>query len=137
MNPLEVGCAIIRHKGKLLIAQRKPGDSYAGFWEFPGGKKRSSETLEACLVREVQEELGIRVRPVELVLNQLYQYPRGRKIRLYFYLCDYDFGTPVCHDCYAIRWIQPEEMRRFLFLPADIEVINRLIARRHFYFGCR
>jgi 8-oxo-dGTP diphosphatase len=67
MEAIEVGCAIIHKNGKLLIAQRHLQDSFGGYWEFPGGKREQGEAIEACLVREALEELGIRILPERLL----------------------------------------------------------------------
>ena len=58
--------AIILHKKKVLIAQRKK-DSWleANKWEFPGGKVEQNETYEDCLIREIKEELGITIEDFE------------------------------------------------------------------------
>jgi len=53
LKEIEVGCAVIYRRGKLLISQRRPGDSLGGYWEFPGGKRDGDETFEACIAREV------------------------------------------------------------------------------------
>ena len=56
---LEVAAAIIRKEGKVLVAKRPRGSHMEGYWEFPGGKKERGEGLEACLKREVLEELNL------------------------------------------------------------------------------
>ncbi|EAX47152.1 NUDIX hydrolase [Thermosinus carboxydivorans Nor1] len=57
----EVTAAIIINDGKVLIAQRAENQKLAGKWEFPGGKIESGETPEECLIREINEELGINI----------------------------------------------------------------------------
>jgi 8-oxo-dGTP diphosphatase len=58
---LVVAAALVDADGRVLICQRPEGKALAGLWEFPGGKVEAGETPEACLIRELAEELGIAV----------------------------------------------------------------------------
>lgn len=136
VKTIQVGCAIIRRGSELLIAQRKPEDHLGGYWEFPGGKKCHGESLEDCLVREVQEELGILIVPDKLLVKIKHAYPK-RILALHFFLCDWKSGSPSCIDCHDFRWIQPEQMRDFKFPPADDGIINELITNKAKYFLAR
>src|SRR5580704_18408953 len=60
---LVAAAAMVDVDGRVLIAKRPHGKSLAGLWEFPGGKVEAGETPEECLIRELNEELGIEVRP--------------------------------------------------------------------------
>jgi len=130
---LKVSCAITYHEGKILIAQRKPGVHLAGFWEFPGGKCEKGETMEACLVREVQEELSVEIRPRILLRQEDHEYP-DKTVSLYFYLCDWVSGSPVKKDCQDFKWILPEELKNFRFPPADTLMIDDLIRQKDILF---
>jgi len=55
---LVVACALVDTDKRVLIAQRPPGKSLAGLWEFPGGKVEPGERPEATLIRELHEEIG-------------------------------------------------------------------------------
>src|SRR3954454_21204073 len=79
--------------GKVLICQRPEGKSFAGYWEFPGGKREPGETLEQCLRRELREELAIEVTPVHALSTLDHDYPRG-PIRLHPWVCTHDDGEP-------------------------------------------
>ncbi len=129
----EVGCAIIRNKNKLLIAQRKINDHLGGYWEFPGGKKECHETLEQCLVREVEEELGVQIQVAEFFQKIEHAYPE-RILSLCFYLCDWKSGDPQTIDCHDFRWIEPEALKQFCFPPADDNIIEELIRNKVKYF---
>ena len=56
---LVAAVALIDPDGRVLLAERPEGKSMAGLWEFPGGKVEAGETPEACLMREIEEELSI------------------------------------------------------------------------------
>ncbi len=130
---MNVGCAIIRKKDQLLIAQRRPDDHLGGYWEFPGGKKRRQETFEECLSREVKEELDIVIVPAKFFRKIEHHYPE-KTLALWFYLCDWKSGEPVCIDCSDFRWIFPEALKEFKFPPADDEIIEELIRNKSKYF---
>ncbi len=130
---LEVGCAIIAKGGKLLIAQRKPGDHLGGYWEFPGGKRENCETIEACLIREVEEELGVSIRPRKLLREVTHRYPE-RELLLCFWICDWSAGEACAKDCQDFRWISPSELTAFKFPPADADIIRELILNQHIHF---
>jgi mutator protein MutT len=136
MEPLEVGCAIIQKDGNLLIAQRHLNDSFGGLWEFPGGKREKDETIEACLRREVLEELGVCVRPEKLLCQRSHEIGE-RKIRLFFYFCAWESGDPQAIDCKDFCWVSRDTIRQCEFLPGDLEVLEDLILYWNEYFKSR
>ncbi len=129
----EVGCAIIHKHGQILIAQRHLSDSFGGLWEFPGGKRESEETIEACLAREALEELGIQIHPERLLCNRVHGNPE-RKISLFFYFCRWVSGDPRAIDCKDFRWVSREDIRRYTLLPGDLEVVEDLVLHWEEYF---
>ena len=58
---IDVAAGILVENGKFLAARRSPLEAFAGFWEFPGGKLESEENTQQAVVREYEEELGIKV----------------------------------------------------------------------------
>lgn len=129
MKTIEVGCAVVIKQNKLLIAQRLPGQHLSGFWEFPGGKREAGETFGACLVRELNEELGMEIRPRRFLWQVDHHYP-ARTVELHFYLCDWVSGAGARHKALDFHWAGFDELRKFRFVPADTEVINRIFQRK-------
>jgi 8-oxo-dGTP diphosphatase len=76
---------LIDSDGRFLLTSRPQGKVYAGYWEFPGGKLESDETVAQALVRELAEELGITLKPedVQLWKQQMVDYPHAL-VRLNF-----------------------------------------------------
>lgn len=134
MEIIEVGCAVIEKDGKILIAQREPGDSYGGYWEFPGGTRHENEKMEDCVVRELREEMGIAIRPRRFLFRFDHLYP-SRKVELYFYFCDLVEGCPQRLECQDYRWVEPEDLKRFLFLPGDDAMLSELVSKKSFYLN--
>ena len=115
--------------GAYLLARRKPGLANGGTWEFPGGKLRSDETPEACLAREIREELGITLsvqKPVHLVRHR---YPHIH-ILLIGYACEWLSGTFKLLDHDRIEWVRPENMAKFELSTADVALAHYLQHRK-------
>lgn len=85
---INVVAAIIIHSKHVLISKRN--DEYLNdFFEFPGGKIKYNETIFSATVREINEELGIKVIPIKKLLTLYHNYPKKR-VKLYFILCKLD-----------------------------------------------
>ena len=124
----DVVIGIVRRADKVLICQRPQGKAFAGYWEFPGGKREPGELIESCLRRELREELAIDVIPQRPLTPIDHDYPRGR-IRLLPYLCTQtDGGEPRPLECQQTRWVCPPELRHYHFPPANDCLIEEVIA---------
>src|ERR1700740_1286485 len=85
-EPIDVAGALIFRADKLLIAQRYPDVHLGGLWEFPGGKRQVNESFEVCLIRELQEELGIQVVVCDLLETITHRYP-DKTVQIQFFRC--------------------------------------------------
>jgi 8-oxo-dGTP diphosphatase len=121
-----VTAAILVRNGKILIARRPAADRLANKWEFPGGKVEEGETAEACLARELREELGIEAHIGSFLGESCYRYEHA-SIRLLAFLAYWDTGVlaPMVHD--EIRWASLDELEHYDFAPADIPFVKKLI----------
>jgi len=68
---------LVRDDQAFLLTSRPEGKAYAGFWEFPGGKLESGETVEHALRRELQEEIGITIQDCTLWKTERIDYPHA------------------------------------------------------------
>jgi 8-oxo-dGTP diphosphatase len=121
----KVTAAVIEKNGKILIARRKPADSRAGKWEFPGGKLEPGETPEACLSRELREELGIETEVGAFFCSSTFAYP-DLAVELLVYRTSYVSGEIALHDHDRVEWISPEALCETDFCEADKPVVRKL-----------
>ena len=125
---IRVTAAVIEKEGKILCAQRPQSDALAGLWEFPGGKIEPGEAPEACLRREIQEELGLEIEVRSLLCKTFHEYP-GKIIELHVYRCRLEDlrQLPARLESHqAIQWLRPEELLTLTWAPADLEAVRLL-----------
>jgi len=124
----EVAAALIQDDaGRYLVTRRRAGSHLEGMWEFPGGKREAGETLEACLRRELTEELtGVFTIGEKLDVVR-WEYPE-KTVVLHFYRCRLEAGAIAPAEAQTMAWVGPEELVRLPFPPADATLIARLAA---------
>ena len=122
-----VAVALLDTSGHVLV-QRRPADgSMAGLWEFPGGKIESGERPETALVRELEEELGIRVAEDDLGAATFASAPLGDDhLVILLYVCRTWAGTPRPHYAEALRWVAIDDLKNLEMPPADVPLIKVL-----------
>lgn len=124
---LTVVAALIESDGKVLVCQRRRGDSFGMMWEFPGGKRRPNETLEDALARELREELGVESRIGAEVYRTRHEYAEMREpLELIFFRARLEAARIQNLAFEAMEWLAVEELPKLNFLPADRELVARL-----------
>jgi mutator protein MutT len=124
-SEIEVAAGLIFRGGRLLVAQRRREDHLGGLWEFPGGKRVAHETFEACLRRELKEELGVEVEVGELMGTVRHAYPE-KQVLLKFFRCLLKEGEPRPLDSHALAWIRASDLPDYTFPAADAVLIEQL-----------
>jgi len=126
---LTVVAALIESEGKLLVCQRRRGDTFELMWEFPGGKVKLGEALEAALARELSEELGVHARIGPEAYRTRHQYAElSEPIELFFFAASIDGKEPINLAFQKIAWREPASLSELNFLPADRELITQLVS---------
>lgn len=121
-----VGAVIVRD-GKVLCAQRAPGSTLAGMWEFPGGKVEPTESPEEALRREIAEELGCAIEVDAKVTTTAHAYSFG-VVELTTYYCQLSGGVPRPAEHAVLAWLAPRELERLEWAPADIPAVQLVTA---------
>lgn len=117
-----VTAGLIWKHGELLITRRPEGSHLAGYWEFPGGKQEPGETLEACLEREIREELGMEVKAVKELIQVSHDY-ETKSITLHLFQCEWLAGTPTPIECDELHWVKPDQLAKYKLPPPDYQLL--------------
>ncbi len=127
---LTVACAVlVNSNGDVLVTDRPPGKDMAGLWEFPGGKVEPLESPEAALVRELEEELGIRTATSCLAPCGFASHADGRAnlVLLAFAIRKWQ-GTPTPHEGQRMQWVPVNGLFRLQMPPADRPLLGQIAA---------
>lgn len=127
---LVVAAALFDGAGRILLAQRPEGKQLAGLWEFPGGKLEPGETPEAALVRELEEELSIRVNEstLEPLTFASFNYPTFHLL-MPLYGCKKWSGSIQPREGQAVAWVETSRLRDYPAPPADLPLFDWLALR--------
>ena len=121
---------LIKEDGSYLLGQRPEGKPYAGYWEFPGGKLESGETVFQALFRELKEELGIEILSSEPWKVIEHDYPHAY-VRLHLHFVRDWQGDPRGLEDQALSWqgnIQLHEPAVEPLLPATVPILELMKA---------
>jgi len=124
MKTIHVAAAVIRDGGRIFATQRGYGP-WKDWWEFPGGKIEQGETAREALEREIREELDTRIDAGEKLADVEYDYPDFH-LSMECFSCRIVSGSPVLKEHENAKWLLPEELDSVRWLPADLELIERL-----------
>jgi len=127
MTTIVVTAAVIERDDRLLVTRRPQGTHLEGYWEFPGGKCDPGETHEACLARELREELGASAAVGAEILCVTHAYP-DRTVELHFFRCRLT-SEAVPQMGQEMQWVAREQLGSLTLPPADKELVDLLTGR--------
>jgi 8-oxo-dGTP diphosphatase len=124
---LVAAVALIDPDGRVLLAERPEGKSMAGLWEFPGGKVEEGETPEACLIRELHEELGIDtwascLAPLTFASHAYEDF----HLLMPLFACRKWQGIVTAREGQRLAWARAGELAKFPMPPADVPLVAAL-----------
>ena len=126
---IHAAVAVIERRGRILICRRHRHDSFGGLWEFPGGKREAGESWEACLRRELREEIGVTVRRIQADGWMRHEFSDG-VVRFKVFRCVIAKGRPRPLAAQALKWVSSQELLQHEFPPANRGLIARLSGTR-------
>ena len=125
--PIAVVAAVIERDETFLITCRPEGTHLAGYWEFPGGKLAPGETPEACVERELYEEVEVVARARSRRASIEWEYPE-RRVTLHPIDCEWVRGDGSARQVSELRWALPEELGELEFPAANASLVRALSA---------
>jgi A/G-specific adenine glycosylase len=123
-----VTAAVLWRDGKVLLAKRPSKGLLGGMWEFPGGKIEKDETLEACLAREIREELGAEIQVGEPFGVYQHAYTHFR-ITLHAFLCELTDGEPKPIEAAELAWVSLVDLDHYPMGKVDRQIARKLAPR--------
>ncbi|MEM6973510.1 MAG: (deoxy)nucleoside triphosphate pyrophosphohydrolase [Pseudomonadota bacterium] len=121
---LVAAVALVDPDNRVLLAERPAGKSMAGLWEFPGGKVESDESPESCLLRELDEELGVStwdscLAPLTFASHRYDEF----HLLMPLYICRKWQGQPRPREGQRLSWAKKSQLRDYPMPPADVPII--------------
>ena len=128
MKPIEVAAAVIvdsfENTTEVFATERGYGE-FKGQWEFPGGKIEVGETPQQALIREIQEELTVKIKVGKLIDTIEYDYPKFH-LNMKCFLCVIVDGDIILKEAEDSKWLNKDELYGVNWLPADITLIDKI-----------
>lgn len=129
---LHVAAAVISGEDRQILLARRPVQRHqGGLWEFPGGKVEPGESVQAALVRELREELGIDATSYRPLIRIPYDYP-DRKVLLDVWLVEAFRGRPHGAEGQEIRWVERGMLAQFSFPAANLPIVTAASLPEHY-----
>ena len=127
MKKTFVSCCLLKKSNKILITSRPEGKFLSGYWELPGGKLLNHESFEDCAVRELYEEIGIKIEKenldnIDLVTHRY----KNTAIIMMIYLVEFWTGKIKLKEKQQLRWLNRKDIKQFKYLPGSQIIFDRI-----------
>lgn len=119
MQKKHVCAAVIRKDGYTMICSRPKATVLRDKMEFPGGKVEPGESYHECIVRELREELGAEILPLDVVHEVEHEYPNGLLDIVFIRCILKPRSNPSPCEGQEMKWVPTAELGSVDFLEAD------------------
>ncbi len=129
MAKVSIACIAIKDR-KILIAKRNPTGQMGSRWEFPGGKAEDGESDETAVIREFEEEFGVKVKVGNPVANAQFKHNGElRELKAYEIFVPHDgIETKyVLTEHTEYKWAEPAEIPQLNFVDSDLLIYPQVV----------
>lgn len=127
MTTINVTCAIININNKTLVVQRSEHMKLPLKWEFPGGKVEVGESEEACIKREIKEELNIEIELISRLTPSIFDYP-NLSVQLIPFLAEYIEGEIILSEHKQYQLLTKDKLQELDWAEADVPILNEYLS---------
>jgi 8-oxo-dGTP diphosphatase len=122
---VDVAIGILVRDNRVLVCRRKQSGTFAGYWEFPGGKCEPNEPPAACVLRELSEEVGVTAEVLRLLAPIEHDYGHVH-VRLFPFACALTHGEPAPLAADELLWADAEQLTQLKFPEANDELLEEV-----------
>ncbi len=123
---IDVTCAIIENKSRVLVVQRSKEMNLPLKWEFPGGKVEKGESEEECIVREIKEELNLDIKIRKRLNSSTFDYP-NISIKLIPFLAQQTGGLLMLSEHVRFKYLEKQDLLNLDWAEADIPILKEYL----------
>lgn len=127
---IDVTCAIVKKDSKILVTQRSEKMKLPMKWEFPGGKLNKNESEEECILRELKEELNIKVKILSRLESRQFDYG-DIVINLIPFITEYEMGSLYLNEHRDAKWLNKDDLINLDWAEADVSVLHEFLFLRN------
>ena len=122
---IDVVAAVLKDNKNFLIAKRSCNQSFPSKWEFPGGKVEKGESFQNALIREIKEELNVKINVLEKIASEKVEV-KDVIISIHYYYAEIISGTVELMEHDDFKWIRKTRFKNFDFIKGDERILKFL-----------
>ena len=125
LKEIDVVAAVLKDKKNFLIAKRGFNQSFPSKWEFPGGKVEKGESFQNALIREIKEELNVKINVLKKIASEKVEV-KDVIISIHYYYAEIISGTVELMEHDDFKWIRKTRFKNFDFIIGDERILKFL-----------
>ena len=122
---INVVAAVIKKNNLFLLANRSFEEGSPGIWEFPGGKVEENETYASALIREIEEELSLKIQVCDKITT-IDLKASDKHISVHYFYALILSGQITLNVHSEFKWVKRDQLSSFEYIDGDRYVLKHL-----------